>query len=51
MVTRAAAALSASLEAIRRALITAPVAHFDETGFRVGASWPGCIRRRRGNSR
>jgi len=35
MVTRAAGALGASLEAIRRALAAAPVAHFDETGFRV----------------
>lgn len=35
MVTRAADALGACLEAIRRALAAAPVAHFDETGFRV----------------
>jgi transposase len=35
MVRRAAAALGAPLEAIRTALIAAPVAHFDETGFRV----------------
>jgi transposase len=35
MVTRTAAALGASLEAIRRAVAAAPVAHFDETGFRV----------------
>jgi transposase len=35
MVRRAAAALGPSLEAIRNVLITAPVAHFDETGFRV----------------
>jgi transposase len=35
MVRRAAAALGASLEAIRTALTAAPVAHFDETGFRV----------------
>ncbi len=35
MVRRVAAALGPSLEAIREALITAPVAHFDETGFRV----------------
>jgi transposase len=35
MVRRVAAAAGASLEAIREALITAPVAHFDETGFRV----------------
>ena len=35
MVSRAAAAAGACLEAIRQALIAAPVAHFDETGFRV----------------
>jgi transposase len=34
-VRRIARTLGASLEAIRRALIAAPVAHFDETGFRV----------------
>jgi transposase len=35
MVTRVAAALGTSLEAIRQALTAAGVAHFDETGFRV----------------
>jgi transposase len=35
MVSRAAAAAGACLEAIRQALIAAPVAHFDERGFRV----------------
>jgi len=35
MVSRVAAALGACLETIRQALIAAPVAHFDETGFRV----------------
>ena len=35
MVSRAAAAAGACLEAIRQTLIAAPVAHFDETGFRV----------------
>jgi transposase len=35
MVRRIAASLGASLEAIRTALTAAPVAHFDETGFRV----------------
>jgi transposase len=38
MVTRVAGALSASLEAIRAAITAAPVAHFDETGFRVGGA-------------
>jgi transposase len=35
MVSRIAARLAAPLEAIRKALIAADVAHFDETGFRV----------------
>jgi transposase len=35
MVRRIAGRLDASLNAIRRALITADVVHFDETGFRV----------------
>jgi len=35
MITRTAGALGGCLEAIRRALAAAPVAHFDETGFRV----------------
>jgi transposase len=35
MVTRIAGALGASLDAIRKALAAAGVAHFDETGFRV----------------
>ena len=35
MVTRIAGAVSGCLEAIRRALAAADVAHFDETGFRV----------------
>jgi transposase len=35
MVTSVAATLGGCLEAIRRALAAAPVAHFDETGFRV----------------
>jgi transposase len=35
MVTRVAARLGGTLEAIRQALVTSPVAHFDETGFRV----------------
>jgi transposase len=35
MVRRIAGALGGSLEAIRKALVTADVAHFDETGFRV----------------
>jgi transposase len=36
MVTRIAGAVTGCLEAIRGALAAAPVAHFDETGFRVG---------------
>jgi len=36
MVNRIAGKLGAPLAAIRKALITADVAHFDETGFRVG---------------
>jgi transposase len=35
MVRRIAGALGGALDAIRTALISAPVAHFDETGFRV----------------
>ncbi len=35
MVTRVAAALGPALEVIRQAVTAAPVAHFDETGFRV----------------
>jgi transposase len=35
MVTRVTAALGPALEAIRQAVTAAPVAHFDETGFRV----------------
>jgi transposase len=35
MVTRIAASLGGCLAAIQKALIEAPVAHFDETGFRV----------------
>jgi transposase len=35
MIKRIAASLGAPLEAIRTALVTADVAHFDETGFRV----------------
>jgi transposase len=35
MVTRIAGALGGCMEAIRQALAAAPVAHFDETGFRV----------------
>ncbi len=35
MVRRIAGTLGAPLEAIRKALVTADVAHFDETGFRV----------------
>jgi transposase len=35
MVTRVAAALGPALEAIRDTVAVAPVAHFDETGFRV----------------
>jgi transposase len=35
MVTRIAGSLQPVLEAIRHALAAAPVAHFDETGFRV----------------
>jgi len=35
MIRRVAGALDGTLEAIRTALISAPVAHFDETGFRV----------------
>jgi transposase len=35
MVRRVAGALGGTLEAIRAALIAVPVAHFDETGFRV----------------
>ena len=38
MVTRVTAALGASLEAIRRTLIAAPVAHFEKTGFRVAGT-------------
>jgi transposase len=38
MTGRIAAALGTSLEAIRRALIAAPAAHFDETGFRVAGT-------------
>jgi transposase len=36
MVSRIAGALDPALEAIRRAVTAAPVAHFDETGFRAG---------------
>jgi hypothetical protein len=35
IVSRIAGALGGTLEAIRKALISADVAHFDETGFRV----------------
>ena len=35
MINRIAASLGGGLEAIRKALAAAPVAHFDETGFRV----------------
>jgi hypothetical protein len=38
MTGRIAGRLGPSLEATRRALITAPVAHFDETGFRVAGT-------------
>lgn len=38
MVTRIAGALSGCLGAIRQALAGAPVAHFDETGFRVAGN-------------
>lgn len=38
MVRRIAGALGASLDAIRKALTAAPVAHFDETGFRVAGN-------------
>jgi len=36
MVTRVAAVLGPALEVIRGAVAAAPVAHFDETGFRAG---------------
>jgi hypothetical protein len=38
MVTRIAGSLQPALEAIRQALTVAPVAHFDETGFRVAGT-------------
>ena len=38
MVTRVAGALGAPLAAIRAAITAAPVAHFDETGFRVAGT-------------
>jgi len=36
MVSRIAGALDPALEVIRQAVTAAPVAHFDETGFRIG---------------